>query len=221
MDTRHPPRLATWLLQKLAPEYSAESFAGDLLEEFRAGKGNAWYWRQVLTAIAINSWRFLNTAVLTFFAAIAAGGAVYWLSGFPMHYVRVFASRVYREVSWWLGVDPFAYHVAGILTTTIIWTAIAILFTAQGYVIGRLHRRFRKTVLLAFFCIFTLAPAWWNISHRLINAVRYPSGGWLESAVMPLFMIALKLACLAVGGLWLAQLETWQGQPRMPRRQRV
>ena len=77
MNAQLPPRLATWLLQRLAPGYCAESFAGDLLEEFRAGEGSAWYWRQVLTAVAINGWRFVNTVVLTFFAALAAGWAVY------------------------------------------------------------------------------------------------------------------------------------------------
>ena len=212
MDTQLPPRLATWLLQKLAPEYCAESFAGDLLEAFRAGKGNAWYWRQVLIAIALNGWHFLNTAALTFVAAIAAGWAVYWLGGFPMYYARMLASRLSRNVSWWLGVDPFAYHVAGILTNAIVWIALAILFTAQGYVIGRLHHRFRKTALLVFFYLFTVAPAWWDISHRLMNAVRYPSGAWLESAVMPLFMMALKATCLSIGGLWLAQIELRRGR---------
>jgi hypothetical protein len=208
MKHPRPPRLATWLLQKLAPEYCAESFAGDLLEEFYAGKGNAWYWRQVLTAILLNGWRFLNTTALTFFAALAAAWAVYWLGGFPMHYVQIFASHVSRKVSWWLGVDPFAYRVAGGLTIAIIWGAIAILFVAQGYVMGRVHRRFHKTALLLFFCLFTVAPAWWNISHRLVNAVRYPSGAWLESAVAPLLMITLKLVCLAIGGLWLARRES-------------
>jgi hypothetical protein len=208
MNTQLPPRFATWLLQRLAPGYCAESFAGDLLEEFRAGKGSAWYWRQVLTAIVINGWRFVNTVVLTFFAAIAAGWAVYWCGHYPLSYVRKLASHVFRKVSWWLGLDSFAYHVAGILTTAMIWTTIAILFVAQGYVIGRLHGRFRRTALLVFFGFFTLAPAWWDVSHRLTNAVRYPFGGWLESAVTPLCMMAMKLACLAIGGLWLARLPS-------------
>ena len=211
MDTRSPPRLATWLLQKLARSYCAESFAGDLLEEFRAGKGDAWYWRQVLTAVLLNGWRFLNTAGLTFFAALAAGWAVYWLGGFPMYYVRMFSPHVFRKVSWWLGLDTFAYHFAGILMNAMIWAAIAVLFTAQGYVIGSVHHRFRKTGLLVFFYVFTFAPHWSDIGPRLANAVRYPNGAWLESAVMPTLMMAMKLACLAIGGLWLARLTRLSG----------
>ena len=211
MNTRLPPPLATWLLQKLAPGYCAESFAGDLLEEFRAGKGNAWYWRQVLTAVLLNGWGFVSTAGLTFFAALAAGWAVYWLGGFPMYFVREFSVHVHRDVSWWLGLDPLAYRVAGLLMMAMVWAAVALLFAAQGYIIGSVHRRFRKTALLLFFYVFTLAPHWPDIGHRLANAVRYPNGAWLESAVPGLLMLALKLACLAAGGLWLARLPRFSG----------
>jgi signal peptidase I len=47
-----PPRLATWLLQRCAGGYRCESLAGDLIEEYHAGRSSAWYWRQVLLAIA-------------------------------------------------------------------------------------------------------------------------------------------------------------------------
>src|SRR5262245_20583346 len=123
-----PPRLATWLLNKLAPDYCAESFAGDLLEELRAGRTHGWYWRQVSIAILLNAWRFLNTTALTFFAAIAAGWAVYSLGGFGLYYVRIFAAHAHRQVSWWLGVDQSAYQVARIVMIAITWSAIAILF---------------------------------------------------------------------------------------------
>ena len=41
----HPPRLATLLLNWLAP--GNEALRGDLDEEFRNGRGSRWYWRQV------------------------------------------------------------------------------------------------------------------------------------------------------------------------------
>ena len=40
------PALATTLLLRLGP--GDESFAGDLAEEYAAGRSRAWYWRQVL-----------------------------------------------------------------------------------------------------------------------------------------------------------------------------
>ena len=47
-----PPRLASWLLQRCAAGHCCESLAGDLIEEYHAGRSRAWYWRQVLLAIA-------------------------------------------------------------------------------------------------------------------------------------------------------------------------
>jgi len=52
MTALAPPRLATWLLQRCAGGYRCESLAGDLIEQYHAGRSNAWYWRQVLLAIA-------------------------------------------------------------------------------------------------------------------------------------------------------------------------
>jgi hypothetical protein len=46
----HPPRLARLLLDWLAP--GNEALRGDLDEEFAAGRGSRWYWRQVVSVIA-------------------------------------------------------------------------------------------------------------------------------------------------------------------------
>jgi hypothetical protein len=48
--------LATWLLEHLTFGGDTEAISGDLLEELRAGRSTAWYWRQVLLAIGIRTW---------------------------------------------------------------------------------------------------------------------------------------------------------------------
>jgi preprotein translocase subunit SecY len=47
-----PPVLATWLLKHAAP--GNDALVGDLFEEHRRRCSNVWYWRQVLTAVAVN-----------------------------------------------------------------------------------------------------------------------------------------------------------------------
>ena len=47
--------LALWLLGRLAPRN--EPLAGDLLEQFRAGRSIIWLWSQLLYAIAMGSFR--------------------------------------------------------------------------------------------------------------------------------------------------------------------
>jgi hypothetical protein len=48
---RRPPRFALALLERLVPESAA--LAGDLVEEFRQGRSRAWFWWQVLAAVAV------------------------------------------------------------------------------------------------------------------------------------------------------------------------
>lgn len=48
-----PPPLASWVLEHLSAGEQDEALAGDLLEEFRTGRTDAWYWSQVLAAVAV------------------------------------------------------------------------------------------------------------------------------------------------------------------------
>ena len=55
MTEKQPPALATWLLTRSAR--GNEALVGDLLEEYRQGRSALWYWRQVLTTVAIGRWK--------------------------------------------------------------------------------------------------------------------------------------------------------------------
>ena len=55
MRRREPPLLATWMLEHLTPAGGDEALDGDLLEEFRRGRSDEWYWWQVLSACSV-SW---------------------------------------------------------------------------------------------------------------------------------------------------------------------
>ena len=49
MNSAQPPRLASELLERLAPVDPA--LIGDLDEAYRRGRSRTWYWRQVVGAI--------------------------------------------------------------------------------------------------------------------------------------------------------------------------
>ena len=55
MRRREPPLLAAWMLRHLTPGDRDEALDGDLLEVFRLGRSNTWYWRQVTSACVV-SW---------------------------------------------------------------------------------------------------------------------------------------------------------------------
>ena len=49
---RNPPRLAAWLLRRLLPlDRQNAAIRGDLLEEYRRGASDLWYWRETLSLI--------------------------------------------------------------------------------------------------------------------------------------------------------------------------
>jgi signal peptidase I len=48
MKPADPPRLAVWLLLRVAPTYRREALVGDLIEEFRRGRSRSWFLGQVL-----------------------------------------------------------------------------------------------------------------------------------------------------------------------------
>jgi hypothetical protein len=60
MTLRVPPRLATWLVRHLGPDYHRESLAGDLFEEYQQDRTRGWYWRQTAAAVVIGSARLLR-----------------------------------------------------------------------------------------------------------------------------------------------------------------
>jgi len=53
MRDQLPPRVATWLAQRLVSGPKRESLLGDLIEQYRQGRSGIWYWRQVLAAILV------------------------------------------------------------------------------------------------------------------------------------------------------------------------
>ena len=75
MISANPPKLASWLLYHQVGGYRAESLVGDLTEEYAHGRGDGWYWGQVLFAVARSYRRALRLYGVHALLAVAVGWA--------------------------------------------------------------------------------------------------------------------------------------------------
>jgi hypothetical protein len=205
MRPRSPPRLAAWLLRNLTNSYRSESLAGDLLEEYQRGRGNLWYWRQVLAAVWATAARTVRVHGFSFIGAQAAAFLLLRAEFYSALPFNRFVRQWHQDIAWSLGLDDFAYHVASFVARASHITYHALVWASVGYVLARVHGHYRKTALLLFFLVSAVPANTWQFSHKLANAFRYPTGGWLGQLAQPTVFLALDLTALILGGLWFAR----------------
>lgn len=136
MKNENPPRAVRWMLEHFASGTDGEALAGDLLEEFRAGRGAAWYWRQALAAVAIGFARTLwERRMVVVFSLLYC---------FPMPWLWLRWVRYEAHGGWmghiWAMPWPWSTIVAmamGLLPEiTAVWIGIAI-YVLLHFVIER------------------------------------------------------------------------------------
>ncbi|UWZ86779.1 hypothetical protein [Occallatibacter riparius] len=122
MTRIEPPPLATWILEHCIPGQRDGALAGDLLEEFRYGRSNGWYWRQALAALLVGWVRYLGSrSSLIVFAVLWSMLAPAW---------AVLVNRVLDPNL------PWPASVAG-------WLALNLIFVWTGMLLfAALHRQF-------------------------------------------------------------------------------
>jgi len=91
---RKPPACATSLLLRLGPP--DESFIGDLVEEYRAGRSRTWYWRQALSAVMLTSVRQICAHPARAVIAVGTGWATLLLVFFA------FGDKAAEAMAGWL-----------------------------------------------------------------------------------------------------------------------
>jgi hypothetical protein len=120
MNAFEPPRLTTWLLQRLAPRQKRESLIGDLVERYRHGRSAGWYRRQAFMVILVGAGTDIRDHLLLAVRALVMCWTALFLLGFftgafaPVA-VRLGAYRVeIRDTAPSVGLlrDTFrGYHV--------------------------------------------------------------------------------------------------------------
>jgi len=200
-----PPRAATWMLRHLVPGERNDALAGDLLEEFRAGRSAAWYWRQVLASITIAYSHniYANASALLFatFWALLAPACI------PLpdltHFPR-FDTEFWKLDAIWNLPYPWSnisnLGLTFLLMIAFIWTGLLFYLALEGITVRRFSfRRLRRGILrsaavfaplyVAFFQLLTLIFPGFAI--RLSQeAHHHPFGPFMlaECACAPFFI---------------------------------
>ena len=193
MSADQPPRLAIVLLHRLAP--ANDALAGDLAEEFRRRRSGLWYWRQVTGAIVFGAFREIRDHKAATLRAIALGFTFVWLiSRYVMYEILRYDEWLFtRGLIRWFYVNGYG------LPAWASWPATAVMFAVSGWIVGRTHRRYGPSMVLAYAAfvesVLCAIGVW-----RLIY---YPS---LLHPVSAIFVVAVfqSFACLVpalIGGL--------------------
>jgi hypothetical protein len=127
-----PPKAALWLLQHARPGGDNDAFTGDLVERFREGQTEGWFWKETFFALAVR----LLGAILRhwpYFAYALAGTALQTL----------YLSHALEELPRWLHWQTLPWpwsQIALELSRTIACALAALPFLAVGLAIDRSFR---------------------------------------------------------------------------------
>jgi len=148
MQHRKLPPLTTWMLEHLHPDERDEALAGDLIEQYRAGRSAGWFRRQTVAAIAFewgrSLWRRLAAIV---FAVIWSLLSPAW----QLEYLRRFRNGRLDDVMWrlpfpWSTACAIALGAAGGMM--FIWLGVLVYVVLCRITFGKLHlRRFGDAFL--------------------------------------------------------------------------
>jgi hypothetical protein len=209
MSATQLPRVASWLLRRLAGGSNRESLIGDLDEQFARGRSSWWYWRQVVSAVLVgvamdlrdHPWLAIRSVVLT--SAIV----ILWVESTWALYLWVSKEWVYQWVNSSVVLFEFWIPFGGGLC--LIWCAGS---TVAGWVSHRSSGEHRAATVLVGTLAQILLALWWGVPFWLhvIGPARFSVPLYLNAAIVLVGMPG----CALLGGLWAAD----DGRARQPSR---
>ena len=210
MRSSHPPIVATWLLEYLHSGQENESLIGDLVEDYGRGRSKAWYWRQVLIAIVVSSWREISTHSLLVVKAMATG----WAASILFQIIAGgMLSRFHLGLPLYYKLPLFfGYAIGASLSWLILWTPI---WVGSGWFVGRLYRSHLSSMVLVFstsVLIWKLQRLPWTI-HLLFDAVGNPR--YFPQLTVELMNLILPSVCVLLGGLLAGHPKRDPSPPKM------
>ena len=166
---RKSSRLGTLLLDRIAQE----GLAGDLNEDLHAGRSRAWYWRQVIGAVASRITHDIRAYPYLTFRAVATGWIALSILALPFSDQEF----VIWAGSWLALIRPAQYAIC-------------------GWVVARLHRDHRVAMVAAstMFLLVTntlrTTFAFWAMGHFSGQSISLRPSQWvvvMVGLILPLF----------------------------------
>lgn len=159
---RYPPRLATWVLERLTID---EALVGDLNEAYGAGRSRAWYWHQVGLAILFSVWREFRGHTLSALGAVVASWIVISLSTFA----GAELTNVLGRWTWTGGADSWRDVFGGFVYRLPLIVTMGLGGACGGWLMVRLHGTDRRAIVFVFSLFPLLSSILWAL--RTIAAV--------------------------------------------------
>jgi hypothetical protein len=191
MKRNHPPAVATWLLKLLGQRN--DHILGDLAEEYQAGRSAPWYWRQVIGAIVFGTVSDIRDHKVVTLRALAVGATSVWFVGnFVIFPLLGFDEWLFtRGLVKWFYLNGYGFpRWFGPLH------AQAVMFALSGWIVGRTHRRYGISMVLAY-AVFTACAN----SINLVRGTAVPHPFYPMTQLVLILFLLYPLSVL-LGGLW-------------------
>jgi hypothetical protein len=189
-----PPMVATWLLEHFLSDFHNRSLIGDLIEHYTQGRSSAWYWRQVLIAIAVGCWRDIRTHKLLAVRALAVGYQILVLEG---RVLFTFMPHLMHKLQFLLPTTQFPGFALLIISS-------ALTYAVSGWVVARFHRPHQAAMVFLFAALMGLLHLrrpWPPEIYRLfLNSFSNPR--YLPYLAVEFVGWILVPISIVSGGLW-------------------
>lgn len=204
MKRKTPPRVARWLLEHWTLGADREALGGDLVEEFRAGRSVAWYWRQTLAAVLVGFVRELRERrmVVAYSLLYCAPMPWLWLRGVRHAAQADWMGRIWAMPWPWSTIWATALGLGPEILA--VWMGVAI-YLLLHFAIERRRQRLRIGRGL-----WVSALVWWVLMTAAFLA---PVSGGINTSTAtvamllrdPVFLLMKAPQFLAViVGIWAA-----------------
>jgi hypothetical protein len=134
MRSEQPPVVASWLLERFC---SDPCLSGDLIEEYRARRSAAWYWKQAIVAVGVYPFSQIVAHKWLAARAIATGYVIWYV------FNATLLKGVVRPRLDLLGMDDTMLRATYFVIAYALWLA-------NGWIIAKLHRPYSTAMVLAY-----------------------------------------------------------------------